>query len=520
MSNNLVINSTQNGCRIALLKDKKLVEFHYDEGGSQFTVGDIYLGTVKKVVPGLNAAFIDIGYEKDAFLHYLDLGPKVSSLNKYSKYVQKSRNASPKLDRFKILPDINKLGKIDQVLSRNQQILVQVVKEPISTKGPRLSCELSIAGRYLILVPFSNTVSISKKIADANERKRLERLLSSIKPANFGIIIRTVAAGKEVAALDRDLRNLMNSWKEGIQKLKTAKPRNKIIGEMNRASSILRDVLNESFDSIVTDDQKIYNEVKQFIDNIAPEKSKIVKQYNGRTKIFESYGIEKQLKSLFGQTVSVSGGGYLVIEHTEALHVIDVNSGNKSNAEADQETTALNVNLYAAKEIARQLRLRDMGGIIVIDFIDMKKTDNKKLLFRKMKEFMQEDRSKFTILPLTKFGLMQITRQRVRPELNITTKETCPTCSGTGKISASILVSDQVEESLEHLLLKQNERNVTLTVHPYLYAYFTKGIINQRMRWFFKYNQWIAVEQDSSLAITDFRFLNKEGEEIQLQITA
>jgi len=520
LSNDLVINSTQNGCRIALLKDKNLVEFHYDESGNQFTVGDIYLGTVKKVVPGLNAAFIDIGYEKDAFLHYLDLGPKVSSLNKYTKYVQKNKNASTKLDRFKILPDINKLGKIDQVLTRNQQILVQVVKEPISTKGPRLSCELSIAGRYLILVPFSNTVSISKKIADGAERKRLERLLSSIKPENFGIIIRTVASGKEVAALDRDLRNLMRSWNEGINNLKTASPRTKIIGEMNRASSILRDVMNESFDSIVTDDPKIYNDVKQFMDKIAPEKSKIVKQYGNKEKIFERYGIEKQLKSLFGQTVSVAGGGYLVIEHTEALHVIDVNSGNKSNAETDQETTALTVNLHAAKEIARQLRLRDMGGIIVIDFIDMKKTENKRLLFKKIKEFMQDDRSKFTILPLTKFGLMQITRQRVRPELNITTMETCPTCSGSGKINASILVSDQVEENLEHLIMKQNEKGITLTVHPYLYAYFTKGIINQRMKWFFKYTQWIGVEQDSSLAITDFRFLNKEGEGIQITSNA
>ena len=514
MSNDLIINSTQNGCRIALLKNKNVVEFHYDEGGNQFTVGDIYLGTVKKVVPGLNAAFVDIGYEKDAFLHYLDLGPKVSSLNKYTKLVQKNKNVSSKLDRFKILPDINKLGKIAQVLTKGQQILVQVVKEPISTKGPRLSSELSIAGRYLIMVPFSNTVNISKKIPDATERRRLDRLLSSIKPENFGVIIRTVAAGKEVAELDRDLRNLTKSWKDGVQKLKTAKPREKIIGEMNRASSILRDVLNESFDSIVTDDPKIYGEVKEFVNKIAPEKSKLVKRYNGKTKLFESYGIEKQLKSLFGQTVSVAGGGYLVIEHTEALHVIDVNSGNKSNAETDQETTALTVNLHAAKEIARQLRLRDMGGIIVIDFIDMKKAENKKQLFSKIKEFMKDDRSKFTILPLTKFGLMQITRQRVRPELNITTKETCPTCNGSGKISASILVSDQVEENLEHLLLKQNEKSVSLSVHPFLHAYFTKGIINQRLKWFFKYNQWIGVEQDSSLAITDFKFFNKEGQEI------
>jgi len=516
LSNDLVINSTQNGCRIALLKNRNLVEFHYDESGNQFTVGDIYLGTVKKVVPGLNAAFIDIGYEKDAFLHYLDLGPKVSSLNKFTKLVQRKKTMSGKLDRFKIEPDINKLGKINQVLTKNQQILVQVVKEPISTKGPRLSCELSLAGRYLILVPFANGVSISKKIVESAERKRLDRLLSSIKPANFGIIIRTVASGKEVAELDRDLRNLLKSWNDGIKKLKTAKPREKVIGEMNRASSILRDVLNESFDSIVTDDPKIHGEVKEFITKIAPEKQKLVKRYKGKAKLFEHYGIEKQLKSLFGQTVSVAGGGYLVIEHTEALHVIDVNSGNKSNAETDQETTALTVNLHAAKEIARQLRLRDMGGIIVIDFIDMRKADNKKMLFRKIKEFMKDDRSKFTVLPLTKFGLMQITRQRVRPELNITTKETCPTCHGTGKINASILVSDQVEENLQHLMVKQNEKNITVTVHPFLYAYFTKGLISERMKWFFKYNKWIGVEQDSSLAITDYKFLNRQGEEIQV----
>ncbi|MGI9542321.1 MAG: Rne/Rng family ribonuclease [Cyclobacteriaceae bacterium] len=516
MSNELVINSTQDGRRIALLKNKNLVEFHYDDSGSKFTVGDIYLGTVKKVVQGLNAAFIDIGYEKDAFLHYHDLGPKVSSLNKFTKLALTRKNTSSKLGNFKIEPDINKLGKINQVLKKNQQILVQVVKEPISTKGPRLSCELSLAGRYIILVPFSNAVSISKRIADSTERKRLVRLMSSIKPENFGVIIRTVAAGKSVAELDRDLRNLVDNWNNGIKKLKGAKPRDKVIGEMSRASSILRDVLNESFDTIITDDPKVHSEVKTYIQKIAPEKSKIVKSYRGKAKIFENYGIEKQLKSLFGQTVSVAGGGYLVIEHTEALHVIDVNSGNKSNVEKDQEATALTVNLQAAKEIARQLRLRDMGGIIVIDFIDMRKTENKKTLFRHIKEEMREDRSKFTVLPLTKFGLMQITRQRVRPELNITTQETCPTCNGTGKITASILVADQIEENLAFLLKKQNEKSITLALHPYLYAYFTKGFISPRVKWFFKYNKWVQVEQDSSLAVTEFKFLNRAGEKIEM----
>lgn len=516
MSNELVINSTQNGCRIALLKDKNLVEIHYDENGSEFTVGDIYLGTVKKVVAGLNAAFIDIGYEKDAFLHYLDLGPQVRSLNKFTKTVLNKKNTEHKLSKFKLEPDINKLGKISQVLSKNQQILVQVVKEPISTKGPRLSCELSIAGRYIILVPFSNAVNISKKVTDNEERKRLVRLLTSIKPENFGIIIRTAASGKEVAKLHEDLAELVNKWEKGIALLKNARPREKIIGEMNRASSILRDMLNESFDSVTVDSKEIHDEVKSYIRTIAPEKEKIVKQYNGKAKIYESFGIEKQLKSLFGQSVSVPGGGYLIIEHTEALHVIDVNSGNKSNSESDQEATALHVNLQAAKEIARQLRLRDMGGIIVVDFIDMRKAENKRQVYNKMKEEMKTDRSKFTILPLTKFGLMQITRQRVRPELNIVTQEKCPTCNGTGKITASILVSDQIEKNLEFILTKQNDKSVTISLHPYLYAYFTRGIISRRVKWFFKYNKWIKLEQDSSMGITEFVFRNEVGEEIEV----
>ena len=516
MSNELLINSTQEGCRIALLKDKSLVEFHYDENGTKFSVGDIYLGVVKKVVQGLNAAFIDVGYEKDAFLHYLDLGPQVRSLNKFTKQAANRNKNAKKISNFTNESDIDKFGKINQVLSKNQQILVQVVKEPISTKGPRLSCELSIAGRYMVLVPFSSSVNISKKVTDGEERKRLLRLISSIKPDNFGIIIRTVAQKKDVAELDRDLKNLVQKWEDGIKKLKLAKPREKIIGEMSKASSILRDVLNESFDSIVADDKSIYDEVKTYIKTIAPEKEKIVKKYNGKAKLFESFGIEKQLKTLFGQSVSIPGGGYLIIEHTEALHVIDVNSGNKSNTEGDQESTALLVNLQAAKEIARQLRLRDMGGIIVIDFIDMKKVDNKKKVYQRMKEEMKSDRAKFTILPLSKFGLMQITRQRFRPELNIKTMEKCPTCNGTGKISASIGVSDQIEKHLDFLLLKQNENKISIALHPYVHAYFKEGFYSKRMQWLFRYHKWIKLVSDSSLGITEFKFLNRIGEEIQL----
>ena len=517
MSNELIISATQNGSRIALLKDKQLVEFHEETEGSKFVVGDIYLGSVKKVVQGLNAAFIDIGYEKDAFLHYLDLGPQFSSLMKFTKLVRGKKITGGRLDKFKAEKDIDKHGKITQQLSKGLLLPVQVVKEPISTKGPRLSSELSIAGRYLVLVPFSTTVSVSKKISSSDERKRLQRIIQSIKPEGFGVIIRTVAEGKETAELDRDLRNLVKMWDEGMTRMTTANGRDKLIGEINKTSSLLRDLLNESFDNVTVDDKKIFEEVKGYIHTIAPEKDKIVKLYTGKAKVFEHYGIEKQIKSAFGQTVSLRGGGYLIIDHTEALHVIDVNSGNKSTREESQETTALSVNLEAAKEIARQLRLRDMGGIIVVDFIDMRSQDGRKLIYKTMKDEMgNNDRAKHTVLPLSKFGLMQITRERVRPQMNIITKEVCPTCNGTGSITASILITDKIEQHIEHLFVKQNETELVLALHPFLYAYYTKGIISKRVKMFFKYKRWVKIVKDSSLGITEFHFLNKDGEEIDV----
>lgn len=517
VTNELVINSSQDGGRIALLRDKSLIELHYEDKDEQFKVGDVYLGTVRKVVPGLNAAFIDIGYEKDAFLHYLDLGPNIRTLIKYVKYIQGSKKPEFKLGDFRMEAQIDKFGKINEVFKPNNKILVQVVKEPISTKGPRLSCELSIAGRYLVLVPFSNAINVSKKITDNAERKRLQRLISSIKPDGFGVIIRTVAEGKEVAELDKDLRSLVGKWATGIKNLTQAKPKQKVIGEMNRTTSMLRDILNESFDSITVDDKKAFEDIRSFIKSIAPDKENIVKYYNGRAKIFEALGIEKQLKMLFGQTVSLPNGGYLVIEHTEALHVIDVNSGNKSNSEEDQENTALNVNIQAATEIARQLRLRDMGGIIVIDFIDMKRNENKRKVYDHMRTVMKEDRSKHTVLPLSKFGLMQITRQRVRPELTIVTKEKCPTCNGAGTVGATIGIADEITKAVEFLIGKQNEKGIVLHVHPYLQAYFTKGLFSLQMKWFLKYYKWVKVVQDSSLALTTYQISNKDLDPIELE---
>lgn len=518
MSNELAISATLKGQRIVLTQDKRIVEYHVDEQDNSFNVGDLYLGLVKKVAPGLNAAFIDVGYEKDGFLHYHDLGANFASFNKFIKSVLAKKNPPTRLQGFKMESEIDKFGKINQIFNKNQFVLVQVAKEPISTKGPRLSCEISLAGRYIVLVPFSNSVNISKKITSKEERQRLLRLIASIKPANFGVIVRTVAEGKDVAELDKDMSTLVEKWEVGMQLLANAQPREKVIGEMSRASSILRDMLNDSFDSIIADEKMIYEEVKAYIRTIAPAQEKIVKLHNGKIKLFEHLGIEKQLKMLFGKSVSLPGGGYLIIEHTEALHVIDVNSGNKASQEQDQESTALSVNMEAAAEIARQLRIRDMGGIIIIDFIDMKKPDHKRILYQKMRDEMQKDRSKSTVLPLSKFGLMQITRQRVRPEMNIATRETCPTCGGTGSISASILISDSIESTLDYLLAKQNETGITLTLHPYLHAYFTKGgWLSRQAKWFFRYWKRVKLVADSSFAITQFSFKNKQGEEIEIQ---
>jgi ribonuclease G len=517
VSNELIINSTPTGDRIALLQDKRIVEYHIEVAEPHFNVGDIYLGTVRKLSSGLNAAFVDVGHEKDGFLHYHDLGTNINSLNKFTKDVIAKRQKNAKLDNFTLLPEPDKFGKIDKVIDKNAAILVQVQKEPISTKGPRLTCDISIAGRFLVLQPFANSINISKKISSKAERQRLQRIMSQVKPKNYGVIIRTVAEGKDVEELERDLRNSIEIWENGIAALQNAKPRDRIVGEMNRATSILRDMLNENFDSIVVDSKEMYDGIRNYIHAIAPEKEKIVKLHSGKNKVFEQFGIEKQLKSIFGRSVSLAGGGYLITESTEALHVIDVNSGNKANSEEDQEATAINVNIEAAKEIARQLRLRDMGGIIVIDFIDMKKPDNKKLIYDTMRAEMKTDRSKFTILPLTKFGLMQITRQRVRPEMNIKTTETCPTCNGTGSISASILVSDLVEQNLEYIVSNQNEKSVSIIAHPYLSAFFTKGFPSMRMKWYFRYKTWVKILPDTSLGLTEFKFLNRQGDEIDIQ---
>ncbi|MCE3297340.1 MAG: ribonuclease [Crocinitomicaceae bacterium] len=515
MSLELIVDSRSNGIWLALLRDGKLIELHEEQGNTDFAVGDIYLGKVRKIVPSLNAAFVDVGYEKDAFLHYLDLGPQFASLVKFSKDSLHGRQNVADLQYFKFEKEIAKDGKMDQVLSTSQQILVQVAKEPISSKGPRLCAEITLAGRYIVLVPFSDKISISQKIKDPEERDRLKTLLDTIKPKNFGVIIRTVAENKKVEDISQDLKNLIAKWKTMFDNLKGAQPPRRVLGEIDKTSSILRDLLNADFANIYVNNPDLTSEIRQYVIDIAPEREKIVKHYDGKIDIFEKFGISKQIKALFGKKVPLSSGGYLIIEHTEAMHVVDVNSGNRKGAEG-QESNALATNIEAAEEIARILQLRDMGGIVAIDFIDMHDRENNKILFEKLKEFMKSDRAKHNILPPSKFGVVEITRQRVRPETEIITNETCPTCGGTGEIQASILFAEEIENNLNFLILDRKEKDLALLVHPYLESYFKKGLISRQVKWFIKFRKWIPVRGMSAHHLLQYTFVNSKNEEITL----
>jgi ribonuclease G len=511
----LVVDSRKNGIWLALLRDGKLIELHEEQGNTDYAVGDIYLGKVRKVVPSLNAAFVDVGYEKDAFLHYLDLGPQFNSLHKFTKDALQGKQNVADLQYFKIEKDIPKDGKMTEVIASTQSILVQVAKEPISSKGPRLCAEITLAGRYLVLVPFSDKISISQKIKDSQERDRLRDLMNVIKPKNFGVIIRTVAENKKVEQLNTDLNNLLEKWKVMHANLLTATPPRRVLGEIDKTSSILRDLLNADFSNIHVNDEALTEELREYVAGIAPGREKIIKHFDSKLEIFEKFGINKQIKTLFGKKVPLQSGGYLIIEHTEAMHVVDVNSGNRKGADG-QESNALATNIEAAEEIARVLQLRDMGGIVAIDFIDMHDRENNKILFEKIKEYMKSDRAKHNVLPPSKFGVVEITRQRVRPETEIKTNETCPTCNGTGEVQASILFAEEIENNLHYLLQDKKEKKLTLMVHPYLEAFFTRGLMSKRVKWFLKYKKWVSVRPMTSYHLLEYNFVNDKNEEIAL----
>ena len=515
MDKDLIIDVSSTEVSIALLENHRLIELNKEQNNGSFSVGDVYLGRVKRIMPALNAAFVDIGDEKDAFIHYLDLGFSFKALDFFVRHVSQSKKPVKELFSGIKLGDIlEKEGKIADVLKPGQHIVTQIVKEPISTKGSRLTAEISIAGRNMVLIPFSDKVSISQKIVSKEEKKRLERLVYSILPPNYGVIIRTAAEGKRAAVLDGELKSLIKKWEDSWQKIAKANPPQLLFTENSRTTTILRDLLNDSFSNIYINDENICNEVKDYISVISPGQEKIVKLYKGSEPIFDHFDVIKQIRGAFGKVVPIKQGAYLVIEHTEALHVIDVNSGIRAKSGSDQEQNAFDVNMYAADEVARQLRLRDMGGIIIVDFIDMDNNDNRIKLFKHMQSLMESDRAKHNILPITKFGLMQITRQRVRPATEINTSEVCPSCNGTGKITSSIVIDEVIERELAYYVKEKGYKQIVLKVNPLVEAYLTRGFFSIAFKWRYKYKCKLKIVSSTANSLLEVFWLDNKGERI------
>lgn len=517
MKSELVVDVSREEVSIALLEDSRLVSLQKESRNIAYAVGDLYLAKVKKLMPGLNAAFVDVGYEKDAFLHYLDLGPQFNTYIRYVREALDDKRKVPSVSKLKFDQDIPKQGTIQDVLKPGDQLLVQVAKEPISTKGPRLTTEISFTGRFMVLMPFGDKISISQKIKSTEEKIRLRQLIGSIKPKGFSVIVRTSAENKRVAELNNEMRTLLKSWEDSIAKMQRAKAPALVYQEDSRTLSMIRDLFAPTFENIHVNDKESYEQIRKYVSLIAPEKDSIVQLYDSEVPIFDHYNITRQIKSSFGKTVSFRSGAYLIIEHTEALHVIDVNSGNRSKSTPDQESNALDVNLKAADEIARQLRLRDMGGIIVVDFIDMAKQEHRQELYDHMREIMANDRARHNILPLSKFGLMQITRQRVRPALDIATAETCPSCFGKGYVQSSLLFTDKLEEKIEYLTEHLKVKKFIMYVHPYVESYIKKGLFSLYSRWRRRYGRGVKVVADESLAFLQYKVLDQNKVEIDLQ---
>lgn len=517
MRSELIVDVQPGEVSIALLEDSRLVSLQKEARNISYAVGDIYKAKVKKLMPGLNAAFVNVGYEKDAFLHYLDLGSQFSSYSQFLKSALEDTKHLPAVSKIKRQPDIDKHGTIVDVLTPGQELMVQIVKEPISSKGPRLTTEITFTGRYLVLIPFGDKISISQKIKTTEEKLRLRQLIESIRPKNFGVIVRTSAEGKRVAELNNELKTLLKCWEDAVAKFQKVTAPSLIFEEESRIVGVLRDIFSPSFENIYINDPEIYGQILNYVNLIAPERKEIVKLYTNEVPIFDHFNITKQIKSSFGKTVSFKSGAYIIIEHTEALHVIDVNSGNRSKAANDQESNALEVNMRAADEIARQLRLRDMGGIIVIDFIDMNKAEHRQRLYEHMREVMANDRARHNILPLSKFGLMQITRQRVRPALDIVTAETCPSCYGKGEVQPSLLFTDTLKEKIDYLVNNLGVTRFVMYVHPFVDAYLKKGIISLYRKWRMETGRKFKIMPDQSLAYLQYRVLDENRNEIDLK---
>lgn len=518
MVKEIVINSTATQTRVAIVEDGLLADFFVDYPENRRTVGDIYLGKVARVLPGIKAAFIDIGMKHDAFLHFSDIGESTKQLQEIigeedSDVEEDEEDATIKTDvqnkngSGSLRPQIPKLQK-------GEQILVQITKEPVNNKGVRVSSSISLAGRFCVILPFDGKVGISKKISDFKERKRLRQIARGILPKNYGLIIRTVAKDQPESALRDDLNNLMKTWHEIEAAIKTEKPPALIYQDMNTTSSVIRDLFTPDITKVFIDSKKLYKQIKNYVSVVQPSLVDKIELFPSGGSIFESFKIEEQIKTLMSRKVPLPSGGYLIIEHTEAMVVVDVNSGRYAKSK-DQELNSLKTDLEAAREIARQLRLRDIGGIIVVDFIDLEEEKNKKKIFDELKKEFRRDRAKVSILPMSDFGLIQITRQRVRQNIMQTMKETCPYCLGSGLLTKHSHILYDLEDWLKKFKKTSKERSLILKCHPLFAARLREGKDVSLFKLQLKYLVRIKIEEDNNLRIGQLKFISaKTGSEL------
>ncbi|MBI5464006.1 MAG: Rne/Rng family ribonuclease [Ignavibacteriales bacterium] len=530
MKKDIIINSTANEHRIAILEDSKLAELFVESPGKERNVGDIYLGRVAKVMPGIRAAFVDVGMKQDAFLHFSDIG----SIDEFSSMFDeeddeeesselpanngenlvaeanaappvtieapKPAAAHPRKERRDVRrPEVN--------LQKGQDILVQITKEPQGKKGVRVRAAISMPGRFLVLIPFDNKVGVSKKMSNFKERKRLRKLVRSLLPEGFGAIIRTVAEGKTEEMLKQDLEELVKQWRTIEKAVKSEKAPALIYKDLNTTSSVIRDLFQDSVEHVVVDDKKLFKEIRTYVQWMSPDMLERVEFYKGKEPIFDKYGVEKDIQSLFSKKVWLKSGGYLYIEKTEAMTVIDVNSGRYA-AKREQELNSLRTDLEAARELCRQLRLRDIGGLTVVDFIDLEDEKNKKKIYDEMKKEIRKDRAKITALPMTEFGLVQITRQRIRQSVQMSFSEACPTCGGAGIVQSKSSTINQIERWIRRFKTESKEFRLELHVSPMIAEYLKHGTISRLTKIQFKFFVKVKLAEEPTMAPDDFKFVS------------
>ncbi|MDK9698740.1 MAG: Rne/Rng family ribonuclease [bacterium] len=492
MKKEIIINSSSSETRIALLEDEILVELFVERPENERTVGDIYMGKVRKVLEGMRAAFVDIGWSQDAFLHFSDIGSGALSLD----------NLSGQLSEEDI--EVDDRGRAERAkLSVGENILVQIIKEPIGTKGPRITSQLALPGRFCVLMPGEKAVGVSRRVADFRERRRLKQIAAEMRPEGCGLIMRTVAENREDDAIRQDVMQLHNFWRQIENKSHTVPVPSLIYKDVSLASSIIRDLFTSDIDHLVVDTKPLYREIEDYLKNVAPNLLDRLTLYTGQAPVFDYYRIETEIEKSVSRKVWLKGGGYIIIDHTEALVTIDVNSG-RFVGKKNHEENSSQVNVAAAREVCRQLRLRDIGGIIVVDFIDMWEDRNRKRVEDEMRRELKKDRAKTDVAPISQFGLLEMTRQRIKPSLLYTFNSPCPTCSGTGLVASRETVMTALERWVKRFRLATRERRLRITVHPDIYGYCTGGLKSRINQLMWRHRLLITMVADSSFKVDNF----------------